>query len=674
MRKITVLLITFLSVLLIGTTLSAETGVRYNTYTESNNRLVRTQTAYTPVTSIDNIYGVELGEPSDIHIDQNNMIYIVSRYQGAGRLIVFSLETEEAQVYGEDFLINPTGVHVNQAGEIFIADRGGQAAYRLDPSGVVIQTYTRPTSPLFGPDDFQPRKIVSDTRGNVYILNQGQRGLAQFAPNGEFLGYYGTNTITPSLRNILQYTFFTEEQQDRLFNLSPPEISNVAIDQRGLIHTSSLGVDNHGIKRLNISGENLLPAMLNLPDLVDLFVGPIGNIYAISASGEIYEYDSEGNLLFAFGGQDVSNQIKGLFNVPTAIAVDSDFNIFVLDRGSSELQIFMPTQFANLVHTALESYQEGFYLDSQGPWNEVLKMNDFFDLAHAGLGNAYYSLSEYDLALEAYEIAFERGGYSDAFWEVRNQWLLDNVSGFLVALFAILFIYIVNLKLKFMRFVTGPIKKTYAKAKTKSKTLSEVTYVFYYLRNPSDATYEIKRKQKVSMFSATILLLIYISFYIYYIYNLSFLFNMRNVTTINVGEELLVVLLPLFLWVISNYLIGSIREGEGRFKDVYITTIFSLAPYFFALPILTILSQGLTYNEGFLMTFLSTISIGLTGIYFFFMVKETHYYSMKETVSSILISAFTMAMILLSTFIIYMLLNELGILIKDIFMEVYYRV
>jgi len=666
------LLITLLG--LLGTTITAETGVRYQTYTESNNRLVRTQTAYVPITSLNNIYGEALGEPNDIHVDHNNDIYIVTQVAGVGKLIVFNLDEENVTVYGEEYLINPTGVFVNQKGEIFIADRGGQAAYRLDEAGNILHTYTRPTSPLFGNDDFQPRKIVSDASGNVYILNQGQRGLAQFAPNGEFLGYYGTNTITPTLRTVLQYTFFTEEQQERLFNISPPEISNVAMDDRGLIHTSSLGVENHGIKRLNISGENLLPAMYNQANLVDLFVGPIGNIYSITADGLIYEYDVEGNLLFAFGGQDVSNQISGLFNVPAAIAVDDDYNIYVLDEGSNELQIFMPTQFANLVHDALSSYQEGFYLESQDPWNEVLKMNDFFDLAHAGLGNAYYSLSDYELALESYEIAFERDGYSDAFWEVRNQWLLDNVSIILIIVFIVIAVYIVNLKGQFMPYVTTPIKKQYRNLQKKSKTFKEVTYLFYYLRNPADASYEIKRKSAVSMTSASIVLLMYIGIYIIYIYNLGFLFNMRTISNINVGEELLVIVLPFTLWVISNYLIGSIREGEGRFKDVYITTIYSLAPLFIAMPLLTFMSQILTYNEAFLMTFVSAISFGLTGIYFFFMVKETHYYSIKETVQSILISAFTMAMLLLSTFIIYILLNELFILIKDIAMEVYYRV
>ena len=673
MKKYLLACLVILAFLAYGTSVKAESGVRYNTFTMGNNRLVRTQTAYVPVQSVSDIQGVSLDEPLDIHIDANNVIYIASNNPTGGKIIVYDMSTDDIRIIGEDFLVNPTGVFANRNG-IYVADRGASMAYHLDHQGNILQTFGRPDSPLFGNEPYQPRKIISDNRGNVYVLNLGIRGLAQFSSSGDFLGYFGTNTIQPTLRTVLQYTFFTEEQRARLFNLTPPEVSNMAIDQRGLIHTVSLGVEGQGVKRLNINGGNLLPNMFNAPDLVDVFVGPIGNIYAITRSGRIYEYDIEGNLLFMFGGQDISNQIHGLFNAPSAIAVDDAFNIYVLDRGSGELKIFYPTEFTELVHTALLYYQDGNYAASREPWQEVLKMNDFFDLAHRGLGNAYFSVGEFDQALEEYLIANDRDGYSEAFWEVRNAWLLANVGTVIVFLFAWLIGMAINIKAQFVPHLTAPFKKVIRLGREKSKTLDEILYVFTYLKNPADASYFIKRKNRVSSFSATVLLLVYFFFYIYYIYNLNFLFNYRHIPSINLVEEVVKVFLPIVLWVICNFLIGSIREGEGRLKDVYVTTIFSLAPFFLALPILTIMSNGLTYNEAFLLQFLQAISIGVTAIYFFFMVKETHFYTVKETVSSIVVSAFTMVMMLLSVFIIYILLNELFILIKDLWMEVYYRV
>ncbi|MCF7923719.1 MAG: hypothetical protein K9L64_01280 [Candidatus Izimaplasma sp.] len=674
MKKILLIFLSVLTIsLLIGTTINAENGVNYNTYTLSDGRLVRTQIAYIPVTDIDELDGVSLDTPMDIDI-KNNKLFIASTTGDSGKIIVYDMNTKSAVVLGSDFLVNPTGVFTTEEGNIYVADQSGQTAYKLDSSGNILVTYTKPESPLFGTEDLKPKKIITDSRGNVYILNNGVKGLAQFTNDGEFLAYFGSNTITPTLRTVLQYTFFTEEQLNSLFNLTPPEVSNMAIDNRGLIHTVSLGDGGQNVKRLNISGDNLLPQMFVGQNLVDVYVGPLGNIYTVSREGMIYEYDIDGNLLFTFGGNDITNQVQGLMNQPSSIAVDDNSNIYVLDRGSKVLKIYSPTVFTDFVHEALKDYQEGFYVESQEPWGEVLKMNDFFDLAHKGMANAYFSLGEYDDALEEYYVANDRDGYSDAFWEVRNAWLIDYAATFVIIFFVLLLIFIVNIKVKIVAYAMMPIKKGIKWVRSKSKTTDQILYVFSYLRNPADKTYEIKRKNRIQIFPVTILLGLYFLFYIFYIYNLAFLFNDRQIENINVIEELIKIILPIILWVVSNFLIGTIREGEGRLKDVYITSIYCLAPYFFTLPLIALLSQVLTYNEAFIISFMHTIAIMLTVVYFFFMVKETHFYNVKETIKSIFISAFTMVMMLLGVFILYILLNELFILVKDIFMEVYYRV
>lgn len=671
------LLVFFLSImtlaLLFGTSVKADDGVNYNTFTLSDGRLVRTQIAYVPVGDIDRLDGVLLDTPMDVDIVGNKLV-IASITESSGKIIIYNMDTKIASVIGESFLVNPTGVYASDDGFIYVADQRGNAAYKLDMTGNILQTYRKPDSPLFGTENFQPKKILTDSRGNVYIINNGVKGLAQYTNDGEFLAYFGTNTITPTLRTVLQYTFFTDEQLDSLFNLTPPEVSNMAIDSRGLIHTVSLGDGAYNVKRLNISGDNLLPEMYAAQNLVDIYIGPIGNIYTVSREGMIYEYDIEGNLLFAFGGNDISNQILGLMNQPSSIAVDDDSNIYILDRGSKVMKVYYPTVFTDYVHDALSDYQEGFYVESQEPWRQVLKMNDFFDLAHKGMANAYFSLGQYDEALEEYYIANDRDGYSDAYWEVRNAWLIEYAPTFVLIIFALLIVFVINIKFKIVAYATTPVKKGIGWTRKKSKIVDQVLFVFSYLRNPADKTYEIKRKNRIQVFPVTVLLMIYFIFYIIYIYNLGFLFNYRHIENINIFEEVVKIILPIIVWVVANFLVGTIREGEGRLRDVYITTIYSLAPYFLLLPVIALVSQALTYNESFIISFMHTIAILLTVIYFFFMVKETHFYNVKDTLKSIFISAFTMVMMLLGVFILYILLNELVILIRDIIMEVFYRV
>ena len=100
--------------------------------------------------------------------------------------------------------------------------------------------------------------------------------------------------------------------------------------------------------------------------------------------------------------------------------------------------MFVPTSFANLVHSAIELYQDGRYVEALEPWQQVLEQNALFDLANQGLGDAYFAEMNYEEALYFYEIARNQQGYSDAFWEVRNDVLLNSGAFIIVFLFGVL--------------------------------------------------------------------------------------------------------------------------------------------------------------------------------------------------------------------------------------------
>ena len=64
-------------------------------------------------------------------------------------------------------------------------------------------------------------------------------------------------------------------------------------------------------------------------------------------------------------------------------------------------------------------------------------------LAHNGVAKAYFNYEEYDKAMEHFEIAGNREGYSDAFWEVRNKSLQKNLSTALIIIIILVALKIV---------------------------------------------------------------------------------------------------------------------------------------------------------------------------------------------------------------------------------------
>jgi len=652
-------------------------GLPYSTYTYSSsiNEIVWTQDAYLPLSIAYDLAGETLTTPSDITIDANDIIYVADT--GNSRIIRYNLKDDVVLSFGEGILNQPTGVHVDREGSVYVADFGTKQAYKFVYNTITLTfdlavTYSKPIgTPYFSDTDaFDPTKVVTDSGLNVYLLLAGNiNGLAEFKNDGSFFGYFGGNRIPDTWDNAIRSIFFDERQRREWFQMIPEPVYNVAVDQAGLILTTTK--NNDGYLKLNIANDVYSRSAWGFDTVEDVFVGPFDTVFTITSDGHIVEYDPNGSVLFIFSGPDSSNQ-KGLFKTPTGIAVDSKNNIYVVDSTTNALQVFIPTDFASLVHEAIRLYFDGRYAEALGPWQEVLRMNRLFDLANKGIGDAYFAQGNYAQALEYYKIARDRSGYSAAYWEVRNAALLQSGPVIVWALFGIAFLFLLNKFWPYMRIVKQGARNVDGRLR-KYPFYRQMTFPFYIFKHPIDGFYGIKREKQGSNLSAFVYIMLFFATYILWIYFTNFQFNPNIPSEIDLFEQIIAVFVPFTLWVFANYLVCSIRDGEGKLSDVFQASSYSLLPMIITFPILMLISQVLTQNEMFVYDTLMTIGVVITIIYFVVMVKEIHYYDMKPTIANILISLFTAIMILAMMLIVYFLLNEIYGVITDIVQEVISR-
>jgi hypothetical protein len=106
-------------------------------------------------------------------------------------------------------------------------------------------------------------------------------------------------------------------------------------------------------------------------------------------------------------------------------------------------------------------------------------------------------------------------------------------------------------------------------------------------------------------------------------------------------QQIITIFVPFFLFVLQIILVCSIRDGEGKLRDVYHASAYTLLPMIITFPLAAIVSKGLTYNEAFIYSTIMFIGLFITGVYFIIMIKEIHFYDMKPTISNLLITIFT---------------------------------
>ncbi len=650
----------------------------YRTYTvDGYGSVIETQTAYLPYATITKVGEEALSAPTDFMITDDDLIYILD--SGNQRVVVSDMEGNLVRTFGEGTLVTPRGLYVTQDGTCYVADRDARSIFLFDKEGNLIHTYGKPSHPLYGSSqDFLPLKIVVNEAGTMYVICESNtNGIVQISPveDGTFLGYFGTNATDPSLWRIVWRAIQTDAQRAKSQGNIPATPDNMAIDEKGLIYTVTRGEEEHTLKRLNIAGTDMIDgaadAYEDTPAAVT--VGNHDNVFVASTQGYIYEYTNEGELLFVFGGSDDGQQRIGLSTKLEAIQVDREDRIYVLDSDNAWIQIYEPTEFTGLLHQALYLFSKGRYTESKEPLTEVLKMNNLFDYANMAMGRALIQEEKYEEAISYAKISKDFEGYSDAFWEIRNDWLKRNL---VVVILAVLGLWILCKIVKLLdrkKGILKPVKALLAKVGN-VKLIRQMRYMFYFMRHPLDGCYGIKRQERVSVKSANFLLGIMILFFIINKYFCGFLLKTVREGSYDIVSDIGMIVIALVLVTGCNYLICTINDGEGRLKHIYCSFVYSLSPYLVFTPVIFILSHVVTNNEVFFVEFAQLFMLVWIGVLLFISIREINNYTIKETVKIIGLTVFTILIALLLAFIIYVLWSQVFDFVRSIIGEVVYKI
>ncbi|MGZ9585468.1 YIP1 family protein [Paenibacillus marinisediminis] len=641
----------------------------YFTYTsDSDGFTQKTQTAYTPTTQISVINGQRLGMPEHVFVDDQDYVYITD--SALNKVFILDQDFRFYKELTSDKFSAIKSTFVTEQ-YIYVVDTAKNTILIFDkPSHTLVQEIGKPDSPIFKEGyEFTPTHVAVDIRGNIYVRSTGSvNGLIMLNRDGEFITFFGANPLNVPLLDQVRSIFLTEVQEAKIQKVFSDVPNNLAIDKKGFIYTVTSSIETNPIKKFNVSGSNYFPdRIVGSFSMESVWIGKHNNVFSVSSDGWIFEYDTNGKLLFLFGGKDFNSSRLGLLNRPISIASNSSDELIVVDQGTKLIQNYRSTEFSDAVHNAMDAYQDGDYAKSRDLWKYTLQYNSKFDKARIGLGDAFLREGDTAGASEEFGYAKYKTGISEAFYEIRQAWLQNNLNIVFGALLAILLISythkILNKRYAYGSKITGKLK-AYVK---KVKIVDDLLYVFTFLKQPLEGFYQIQSEKRVSRKSSTVIYLLVV---------ILFILHNKYTNPLFVPEQGFYIVYELWifiglaaLWMVSNYLICSISDGEGKFRDVYNATAYSLSPVLVIMPLLILFSNGLTLEQSVFYHLPIQAMLIWVAFLMFFMIKDIHNYEVGETIGVIFRSVFTMLIIGLFLFVIYSIGSQLLGFVQDVVTE-----
>ena len=722
-RKLSLCLILALTLVMVFGSLNVSAYTSYDTYTYSiDGEPLMSPTAYETAISVNSdqmglmqekFGNKKLSEyASDIVTDDKSNVYIADK--GNNRIVVlnkyyhaiavienYTDENGQHQTFKEPEGVFVTDPRIDADGEsfIYICDTGNSRIVIFDRDYNYVRTIYKPESELLEAEAFKPSAIAVDLYGRIFVVSYScYEGIIVMSSDGDFTGFIGAQKVTYSAIEMIWRRFQTREQrQNANANLST-SYNNITVDDEGFVYVTSdkideqkqlaniksKGSDYSPVKKLNSAGNEIMNRngffdpggevmVSELSDreygvskIVDVAIG-LEKSWTIldNSRSRFFTYDNDGNLLFAFG--DKGDQMGNGENVVgvTYHEVDGTNYLVSLDLagGGTKLTVYAPTPYCDTILSALRNQNEHNYSRSIDYWQEVLTLNNNFDMAYIGIGKALFSQHKYEEAMEILSKAYETDQYSKAFTEIRKEFIGKYLLLVVIAIVAVAVLF-----LKFLGWAKKKNKATSIKV-GKRTYVEELLFVFHLWFHPFDGFWDLKHEKRGSVRAGTTILGITVVAFFYQAIGKGYTFNPRGDYS-TIFMQVIALIVPVLLWCVSNWCLTTLFDGEGSFKDIYIATTYSLSP----LPLLVILSTALTNvfteSEGQMLTMLITIGWIWAAILLFFGTLVTHDYTINKNVLTVLGTILAMAVIMFVAILFSSLLIKMVTFVVSVITEI----
>jgi hypothetical protein len=193
------------------------------------------------------------------------------------------------------------------------------------------------------------------------------------------------------------------------------------------------------------------------------------------------------------------------------------------------------------------------------------------------------------------------------------------------------------------------------------------------LAHPFDFFYDIQLEGQAKWRHAIILLALMVIVHLLKISWTGYTFEGRASYQISVVFESFWLIVPWVTWCISNWAVSAILDGEGKFKDIVVSSAYAMIPYIVLTLPLALFSRILTFDEiGTYSTILYAIYLWVAFL-FLMKVKVLHDFQFGKMLWITFLTLLGMLIIWFVGFLIFGLVNQVIDFIIGVIKEIQFR-
>ena len=201
------------------------------------------------------------------------------------------------------------------------------------------------------------------------------------------------------------------------------------------------------------------------------------------------------------------------------------------------------------------------------------------------------------------------------------------------------------------------------------RVLNGFAYLPYLAIHPFEGFYEARFRGKGSILTAGILFALYGIIQIFTAQYTGFINNIRHLYGLESSELFLSGTLPVVLFIISNYSATTLMNGNGRFRDIFMVTCYSLTPLIVFGLITTIVSNVLIIEELPILTAFYMIGV----VWFLFLLFAglcvVHEYTALQNVAALFFTVVAAIILLFLSVLLLILADRIIGFVNVVFIE-----